>query len=360
MAALNYPAQSPSITLRSLSPVDLATVIRRHLGLPAAGAPDPLALLAAALRAALWGISGGKKPAYVTRVLSAAARQLPPPLLSSISIDTGERAATEVLRTAFDELAALGDVSELPQGYWLPAPLRVVPLTEARRWLLVGGVPTSILPEPLRRALHHAGGGRLLDAALHDMGIALPEQRLDDWIGRPSQPLQSWAAEALAQAPLLSVGEVADGWEVYHPESASRLQYYRWRPVTGPLPDGRYLARSPLGWGPSRYRVVGLRGGRIVDSGALALGRGDLRRLLYGLDALARRPTQVTLRQDRHAAVLEIRNALPAPESRLLQALGRVELPDDGKFYPQLWHLPAAHIAEVARALAELGVEVRA
>ena len=49
-------------------------------------------------------------------------------------------------RQALEVLAEQGDLLALPQGHWLPAPLRLVPAT-AQRYLVVGGIPSSLLPK---------------------------------------------------------------------------------------------------------------------------------------------------------------------------------------------------------------------
>ncbi len=96
-----------------------------------------------------------------------------------------------------------------------------------------------------------------------------------------------------------------------------------------------------------------------MQTGAPALGRGDLRRLLYGLDLLAGHPVQAQVRVGAGEATVTLQNGMPGPEERLLLALGRLELPPDGKFYPRRWRLPTAHVAEIVAALEALGIEVR-
>ena len=179
------------------------------------------------------------------------------------------------------------------------------------------------------------------------------------WLARPDEPLLEWTRTAIEDAHLQPVGAIDADWEYYRPHEQQRIQYARWQPLSPGLANRRYLVRSAHGWGGDRYRVAVVQAGRIVQTGTPALGRGDIRRLFYGLDLLAERPTQIEIITGRQEPVFTAQSALPGPEERLLLVLGQFVAPPDGKFYPRRWRVPSANVLDVTDALSALGVTFR-
>lgn len=380
-----------------LEAADAAAVSRWGLGFPVRVVADADGRVATAppvgdasvraelLRAALWRLShGGRAPVYIMRLLNAVrtplrvlaagaprpavpARQVPANDVE-VAADT-DRAGETVLRDTLEDLMLLGDVAGVPGGYWLPAPGRVVPLAGGG-YLLIGGHPTWLLPERLRRVVAPQGLVRLLPAGADEAApelAELPVQADESWRHRPPGPIGAWAVATLDGAAVLPFEDVSVTFECYATalavaECARRGgrppdQYHRWRPVTAAIPDGRYVLKYASAMG-RRYAVGDVVRGRVVAVGQPVLGAGDWRRLLYGLDAAARCPTHVEARRARDGTLgLTLRSALPGAEARLLTAVGRLAPGAAGQYYPQEWTVPVTAVADVLIALTrDLGV----
>lgn len=120
----------------------------RNLGLaPGAGSArtnerpyvdvSPLTFRAECIRATLWAVTNaGEIPVYVTRLIGSTEPLLKPdPNFRIARLRSQEKGPEpkEMIREALDEMELVGDVARLPDGYWLPAPLRVVPLPAMKR-----------------------------------------------------------------------------------------------------------------------------------------------------------------------------------------------------------------------------------
>lgn len=338
-------------------------------------APSTLMVIAALLRSAVWALTGGgSEPVYVTRVLNAARRLALPALVDSARASSGDAtvgsstAATDSpehtqFRAALDELESLGDLAALPQGRWLPGPLRVVALPATGRWILVGGLPSHYLPASLHPAMEYNGAARLLTALPN--GTTFPQQTLTDWCAAPTVPLPEWTHEIMACTELLPFEDTTVQFEFYTPPatmSKSRvppLQYYRWTAEIKSLASGRYLARRISRLGPIHYSITEVLQSRVVKTHPIDSGSLDVRRLLYGLDARADASVRVAIEQ-RTPDVTEfiLRNELPIPEQRLMTALGELRLPTDGHYYPRRWVIPNQYTAEVLNALERLCIQI--
>ncbi len=357
---------------RLLSRTEMQTAAMKNLGLldiqertagevgESLGSLTPLSVRGEALRAALWALSAeASEPVYVTRLLHAAR-----PLAGAMPFETVEDErdgdpALRLLGGALAELHAIGDVASLPRGRWLPAPLRCVPLVAVRRWLLLGGWPTSRLPTALRQSMEHNGVARLLVEAPAELGFPLPVQDQDDWARAPRESLADWTRGVIQGATLRHFDDPQVTFDCYAPSVAlNSLQYYRWVTDSKTLPDGRYLARQRAKRGPTSYSLVEVRSGKVVATGSLDLREGDVRRLIYGLDFLAGHPVRVRVTRTRTAWIFELRNELPSAEHRLFTALGRLHLSPDGSYYPRRWEVAARYAVQAARALLRLEVRL--
>lgn len=414
--------------------------------------PDvPLASgVAEAARAALWALSdAGATPVYVTRLLHAvrpvagalaaglrgAHRARPEgPVGGAADGDAptigdlggapngnvsgrrwgggaGAEAVDRLVRHTLDDLALLGDVRRLDRGFWIPAPERVVPLDgspAAEHFVLLGGRPSHLLPESIRRAIVPGGLARAVrvDRWTEAPGLAaavaaLPRQPRATWTGGPREALGAWTDGVFADtalAPFESAALEADlQVEAYAPAQAVEAargrgvggsagrsagrgaarpnrpsQYFRWVP-TARVPDGTYPVRYVVPHG-RRFGLAEVAGGRVVAIGEPALGWGDFRRLLYGIDARLGLPTRVLVErgQGRDARLgpwakvvgggavfrLRLTSPLPGPELRLCTALGRLLLPASDRYYPQVWEVPSGVAADVLIAVRRLGVEL--
>lgn len=359
---------------RLISMAEMQAAALQNLGLPSAPqAPSALTVQAAVLRAALWALSrAGTEPVYVTRLLNAACR-LAEPLLKPKDLKPAPLPGTTAgadtllagLRGVLEELEAVGDVAQLPRGRWLPAPLRFVQFTAIHQWVLVGGYPTHLLPAALRVELTHIGVARLIPRDPAELGVALPCQSETAWCAAPREPVTAWARRVLDSAVVLPFTEHDTALEFYSPSAAraagagKMLQYFRWTQNANALPDGRHLARIPFHQFYHRHLVAEVRGGRVVATGPLELYEGDLRRMLYGLDAEAGLPVTVSVKRTENAYYFELRNELPRAEYRLLMVLGRLHLPPDGRYYPRTWEVPSRYAAQAVAALRRLGIQLQ-
>jgi hypothetical protein len=337
-------------------PQDRASaIIQSYLGLGgAASTPGPLphqALCAEVLRAILWSHwSVDGQPAYVTRLLGGAARALLP---WQGTLDD------EAVRSTLDELEAIGDFAAVPGGRWAPAPLRLVEMPVISRWLMLGGVPASQLPPQLQSTIERSGVARLIPARARADWSNIDTVPEREWLRPPPGDLRAWAQDVVAGAQLDPAGSLTA--EIYAPAYALPAvdQFHRWRQSAERLPDGRFLARTRLRRGGASYYIAQVTRGVIAAAGRPHLGDGDIRRLMYGLDALASRPVRVRVERRRTDWRFRFGSELPRAEHRLLLALGREEPREDGRYYPRWWTVRSGHEQAVIIALGTLGVEVK-
>jgi hypothetical protein len=317
------------------------------------------ALFAEAIRCALWAYwTTEQAPIYVTRILNAAVRLVYPWLLDSEGND-GEKQLKTHLRFALEELETIGDIAPLPHGRWLPAPLRSVQLDSIERWLLLGGAPTKLLPIPAQRALEQSGVARLLPQPPDRLDLALDTQAEMEWRRVPSAAIDAWTTAALQNVPLTPIANQDERVEVYAPERRYHpTQYHRWVPGTTRLPDGRYLARWRLHHGSSAYSIVEFQHWQLAAIGHPDLGDGDVRRLMYGIDCLLKRPVQVRIKRKPDFWRFTLRSELPRAEHRLFMALGRLQPNADGAYYPRYWDASVRYAPQLEAALNSLGVKI--
>jgi hypothetical protein len=350
-----------AIALRSLGFVSGAAV-----GSEAQNQGDisTLSFRAECLRAALWASSNrATTPVYVTRLLSVAEPLLKPD--PDFATDRTKKASEslgpdDLLRETLEEMELIGDVCRLPHGYWLPSPLRVVLLNSLERHLVIGGTPIGALPGMLSTRLDFSGVARFAS----EVEEKLPTESEENWCGLPKQDVDKWSAGILERAELQEFDDKEIEFEMYAPglkgvrRSQDGFQLHRWTGVLSALPDGRYLARQKLFRGRTHYAVVEVRRTKIVRTGGVDVREGGIRRLMYGIDLLAKCPVRVLVERGNVEARFILGNEVPRSEHRLLTALARLQLPDDGRYYPRLWVSSAKYVPQIEAAFERLGVHV--
>lgn len=260
-------------------------------------------------------------------------------------------------RELLDTLAEQGDICALSGGRWLSAPLRFVPITPTHR-LLVGGMPTRLLPSVLLRALSFHGSFRYVESSansslLQNIYIPMRWQSLESWLG-PAQTLEE-LVRYFDEQELLTVShqDVADTSLEAYEANMHGSQYSRWQSLAR-VKDGRYLLRSSTPWGISHY-TIGLINNRQLTHQSAELRQTDIRRLCYALDKRAGKPTKA--RWNRRRDLLILHSELPGRERKFLSSIGTLIDNTDGSYYPRHW-LITRDVPTVFSRLNELGIQI--
>ena len=172
-------------------------------------------LLAEALRSALyskWSVD--RRPIYITGLLYAAARIMLP---WHRQFEQSGMNCHEQLRSLLEELEIIGDITSLPGGYLLPAPLRAVPLSEVNKMLLLGGLPISSLSQEIRMVVRYESAIRHMSSTseklLNHAGIPIISE--EEWLRVPDNPLKDWTHNILEQTAITAIDAVSP--ELYVP-----------------------------------------------------------------------------------------------------------------------------------------------
>ena len=323
------------------------------------------------LRTVIWNSSASESSsspfasAASTRRVLTQARAMWMPFTSEFQegdAEYEELSPTDLERDLLDALEEQGDVLSLAGGKWLPAPLRLVPLTNTH-YFLVGGMPTHLLPQAVLATLHFHGGFRHLNEDTFSDTIAVPSyigswatQLLDHWLG-PSpltleQLLQRFHTQTL-QA-LSNPSRDAQNIEIYVPY-INKPQVLRWRSPDH-VPSGRYLMRTQNAWGMNRYSIGEIHDHLLLHQADVPPST-DIRRLCYALDYEAQSPTQVVW--DHKDGSLILKSELPMRERKLLTSIATLRTPDDG-YYPRTWvGIAPRHRSKVDELLTHLHVNAK-
>lgn len=279
--------------------------------------------------------------------------------MNSAQRDSDSGATIELERETLENLAEQGDVFELSGGLWLPAPLRFVSITP-KRHLLVGGMPTRLLPSILLNALSLSfhGSFRYVDGNIHasslqDTQFPTQRQSLESWLGT-AQSLEELVSY-FDEMELLPVSHqhVSDTSIEAYDTSIHRSQYSRWQ-YPNRVKDGRYLLRTNTPWGTNHYTIGAIIDRQLTQQSA-ELRQTDIRRLCYALDKRAGKPTKARWNQKRSLLILH--SELPGRERKFLSSIGTLVGNTNGDYYPRRWQI-AQDVAPVFSMLSNLGIQV--
>lgn len=304
---------------------------------------DQVAEDCALLRSCMWALTDGVQPVHVLRLLNLA-----------VTLHFDGDASRGELKEALQELSECGDLVEMSNGQWLPAPTREVCLgTRDNMRLLVGGFPTSLLSTEHVAHIEHTGPYRRVKGEVLSKELDLPQHSLEAWTGYAPDNLREWTQSVL-QGSFERHRPTGRSIEIYAPElaSASKPQAFRWVDRTDKL-AGTYLSREELPFGGKRYHALKIIKGQI--SGIRTMPPFDLRRLMYGLDLLAEKSVTVEEIADGAETFFILKSELPQAEQRFCAALGQLAVPED-KYYPRTWKFHHDHAVEIKKRLAALGV----
>jgi hypothetical protein len=261
-------------------------------------------------------------------------------------------------RRVLESLAEQGDLLSLPGGQWLPSPLRLVPIS-SKRYLLVGGVPGSLLASSIFQQLHLHGSFRQLDAGLiqrcppfDGSSESWQFQTRESWLGAPPLSfkalLQQFREIELLQQTTQYTAEV-------YVASLDKPQRQRWQSLDKVQEDGRYLLRSQKPWG-QRFYTIGYIENRRIRKQSHILESWDIRRLCYALDDEAGRPTRAIW--NKRKGILTLESELPARERKHLAILGILQTNCTRHYYPRIWRILPHYECSVQNILDKLSIEV--
>ena len=285
-----------------------------------------------AMRSLIWAAAGPTGRVHTNRLINTLLPSWE--LLSTADIQAVER-RREQMREALSALRDAGDILEQGGGYWSPATSRSVTLPDRRGYLLIGGVPSALLPiTPTAIAQH--GPHRHLESIPNDLEGLLPVEELSSWARLPNGTLSDWHRDLLnsLERQPYSPAET-EAFEFYLPDAAPKgcPQFKRWATSIGKL-SGTFLARRTRIYGAREFRLVDARGGRIVS--ARELYDIDVRRLMYAIDAESGNSVRAHRTKGPGGEEIRLNSELPRPEQRILAAIGVLQIPPD-RPYERRW-----------------------
>lgn len=318
------------------------------------------------VRVALWALSTHTQSlplsqvSVSTRRLLDQARALWQPLSDAYVESKKERLLQpEVDRELLDTLEEQGDVLSFTGGFWLPSPLRLVSLT-ANHYLLVGGIPTYLLPASIQNALHFHGSFRQIEGKATstfqegmESFISWQFQSLDSWMG-PFPPMLDDLVQSFDMQELYSVAHQSDSSLEAYVVDDDEPQYMRWQALSY-VNDGRYLLRTSTLWGIRQYSIGTIRNRRLTHQSS-ELHDTDIRRLCYALDQRAGKPTWARWNAQRGELILM--SELPGRERKFLSSVGTLQENRDG-YYPRRWKVYPQFASSIEEMLAHLGIQIK-
>jgi hypothetical protein len=293
------------------------------------------AFQAEAIRLAVWSQTAIQQEAALAQNVVSTRRVLKAARMYLIRSNQDEQESV-LERNMLDSLADQGDLYSFPGGNWLPAPLRLVPIT-ASNVLLVGGVPTYLLSPTILEILEFHGSFRRFQRSLVPHTLPTPNallkwqyQSLSNWLG-PSPPALRDLIQLFHSTELLPVEHRHQTLEAYV-ASLQKWQELRWQ-MLDHVRGGRYLLRTSPQFGSREYTIGIVQNHQIVRQ-SLPLRSIEIRRLCYALDEEAHVPTSVEWGREKGSLVL--RSELPTRERKFLATVGQLQVSAD-KYYPRSW-----------------------
>lgn len=319
--------------------------------------PSDEATRAEAIRIAVWTQTIQRQGNELSQIAVSTRQALRAARTLIINADQ-DIPETSLERELLDALEEQGDFSAFPGGRWLPAPHRLVPVT-GRYNLLVGGLPTHLLPNVVLVMVRFHGSFRAIDTTIGNLALPTDEytpiwhyQSLEDWLG-PTPPTLQELIRIFHAIELVPVHHQDQALEAYA-ASMNGPQARRWRPLDT-INDGQYLLRTAVQFGAREYTKGRIQGHRLIKQSA-ALRSIEIRRLCYALDHEAHSPTSVNWECEEGRLVLY--SELPARERKFLASIGQLQVPQD-HYYPRTWAGLAPEFHErVEKVLLQLSVQI--
>jgi|SRR5579875_2561912 len=356
-----------------LPSTEIASQLRHILLGPQGEKASHQALQAEAVRIAIWSLNTSRQQGCIpktgmsTQQVLHQTRRLLDTIFntnqSSIIAEadtTNEKPPQEVERDMLDNLEDQGDLFSLAGGYWLPAPGRLVPLAE-KQYLLVGGMPTSMLSE-LHSSLHLHGSFRHIrldsrtDTPPTTKSLGTWQfQNLSNWLGPAPATLQQLINDFRAHLlqPVSSPQAVSHVMEAYVTQT-NQPQAVRWQKLER-VTDGRYLLRTQPMWGKREYSIGHVQN-HLLTKQSETLHFMDIRRLCYALDYYSNTPTSVEWLPSQGR--LTLHSELPVYERKYLASIAVLYTPQE-QYYPRIWtQIAQQHHQKVEKMLRDLGLKI--
>lgn len=280
------------------------------------------------LRATVWSMAAPSGKVHTNRLLTAA---IPSWKLLCDRTDTSDEALRAELRESLSVMQDAGDLIGQSGGFWGPATVRLVKHTAENGYLLVGGVPSMLLPMEQDCVQYH-GPYRSFTKCPSGLATWLPLENLASWARLPAQPLEEWARGTIDSLELHSYAPLsADTFEFYLPEHSRKgtPQFKRWFNSAGAA-TGVMLARRTRIYGAREYRLLQVQSGKI--SAARELQGIDVRRLMYAFDQAAKNPVRARFQRGGNQSECLLTSELPRAEQRTFATLGRLTIPAERPF----------------------------
>jgi len=247
-----------------------------------------------------------------------------------------------------DRLSRVGDVQRLRGGLWLPCSTTLVRC--AGLLVAVSGLPTPRLATELGANPQTIGDSR----AVVGMSISESDVRLRDfetWCRAPASSVR-WSEALIANAQYWQ-WTLTEGMELHdHWTTGIHRRWTELHPNVD-LSRGPALARLRV-HGAAEYFLL-RRYSASLQMAEVLKDEGTDQRLRYALLAAAGNPTTFSSKVSSHDfREIGVPSILPAPESMVLTALGRVLTPPDP--WEQVFSIPESAWPQVERMLTALGL----
>lgn len=240
-----------------------------------------------------------------------------------------------LIRSVVNLLEDLGDLAELPNGYWMPTPLRFVRIGASAKAVILGSATVSSIQRETGCRIEVRGLSRFVDiqalpSAMHQDDDIW--QDFDDWLGERPSDLTVWLASYFnyAQANLKTSASDFTDFEIYDPQFNFRNpQYFRWISSGDFKGDVGRLhlcrLRQSRFRGVSSYWIAQLVSGRGSDTRMMRefpIPSRDVRRLQYAIDLRDSCPTSAEVREKSNFSEVTLKSWLPGEGMRMLASLG--------------------------------------
>lgn len=324
------------------------------------------ALIADHIRTLVWAPSFRARevdpqPVHTSRIFAALDRNVR--FLSSQGFGLGNAAVTQHSEYEFvrDQLEHCGDIFHIGNGYWIPGPVRVVRAAASQIAIVIGGAPTRVLQQAFNMQFHSIGAARYVSGGSSARDV-YPEETIADWLGI-TEPLAAWTEKTLSWAArqLQPQAEIEDdSIEIYAPDVYRTHRrpgfWMEAKEFHEPAPTLRlFRPKTAARWAFDRPEYLGVftsRPGGAQLARSVRIPRDAAYRLQFGFDQKLATARTISLRRVGDAYGLDLKFALPEPETRVLGLAWRDAVQDSERFFDD-FALPALN--DVA---ATLGIRV--